>query len=67
MNMVKRFDIEPLIRQAWLDRPTDRRTEHHVLAFYGELSKSRPELLAFRSSGDKYQTLKSVLRDLIDK
>lgn len=63
--MPKRSDLEPAIRQEWLKRSPDRRTENDILAFYGELQQNRPDLLSFRASGDKYQVLKSVLRNLI--
>lgn len=64
--MVKRSELEPLIRQEWLKRPTNRRTENDILAFYGVLQHDRPDLLSFKASGDKYQALKSILSDLID-
>jgi hypothetical protein len=65
--MVKRSDLEPLIIQEWLKRPRDQRTDSEVLMFYGELSQRRPDLLRFRASGDKYQHLKSILRNLIER
>jgi hypothetical protein len=65
--MAKRADLEPRIRAEWMKRPVGQRTETDVLMFYGELSQTRPDLLAFRVSGDKYQHLKSILRDLIDR
>ncbi len=64
--MAKRSDLEPLIRQEWLKRPADRRTENDILAFYGLLQRERSDLLSFKASGDKYQVLKSILSDLID-
>jgi hypothetical protein len=65
--MPKRSDLEPLIRQEWLNRPIEDRTENNVLAFYGDLQQRRPDLLSFRASGDKYQVLKSVLRNLVER
>lgn len=65
--MTKRSDLEPLIRQEWLKRPLQQRTENGVLTFYGELQQHRPDLLSFKASGDKYQVLKSVLRHLIER
>ena len=64
---MKRSDLEPLIIGEWLKRPLGSRTEHDVLAFYGQLQNARPDLLSFRASGDKYQTLKSILRNHIAK
>jgi hypothetical protein len=61
--MVKRADLEPLIIREWLKRPAGSRTEKDVILFYNELQRTRPDLLSFRASGDKYQVLKSILRD----
>jgi len=63
--MVKRSELEPLIVQEWLRRPDGQRTMKDVLAFHGYLTRERPDLLNFRSSGDKYQVLKSILKDHI--
>ena len=41
----------------WLQRPEEKRTENQVLVFYGDLEKTRPELLK-RGHGDPYQQLK---------
>lgn len=65
--MAKRSDLEPLIISEWLKRPPGQRTETDVLIFYGELSQRRPDLLSFRARGDKYQTLKSVLGNHIER
>lgn len=65
--MKKRADVEPLIVQEWLKRPDKERTENDVLVFYGYLRSHRPELLDFRASGDKYQTLQSILRYHIER
>lgn len=65
--MVKRADLEPEIRRLWMQRPADRRTGNDVLIFYNELARDRPDLLAFKASGDKYQVLKSVLHGLINE
>ena len=64
--MAKRADLEPLIIREWLKRPIGQRTEHDVLQFYGFITKNMPKLLSFRASGDKYQTLKSILHKVID-
>lgn len=63
--MVKRAQLEPLIIQQWLKRPETDRTEDNILQFYAELSQNNPHLLAFRYSGDKYQKLKSILKNFI--
>jgi len=65
--MTKRSDLEPLIIQEWLKRPVGKRTENDILQFHGFLQKNRPDLLSFRASGDKYQTLKSILRNVIER
>ena len=65
--MVKRADLEPEIRRLWVQRPSERRTGNDVLMFYNELSHDRPDLLAFKVSGDKYQVLKSILYGLINE
>lgn len=65
--MTKRADVEPEIRRLWMQRPADRRTGTDLLMFYNELARDRPDLLAFRASGDKYQVLKGVLRGLVDE
>ena len=62
--MVKRADLEPEIRRLWLERPTDRRRALDVLTFFGELQQKHPYLLSFRTSGDPYQVLKSILHGL---
>jgi hypothetical protein len=59
--MQRRADLEPLIIQEWLKRPSEQRTVTDVLIFYGQLSQKRPDLLNFRCSGDKYQVLHSIL------
>jgi hypothetical protein len=66
-TMQKRADLEPLIRRAWLTRPAGSRRENDVLVFYGWLQQERPDLLAFRAAGDKYQVLHTILRDLIER
>lgn len=63
--MVKRAELEPQIIQEWLKRPEVERTEDDILQFYAELSQDNPHLLAFRYSGDKYQMLKSILKNFI--
>ncbi|WP_156773355.1 hypothetical protein [Chlorobaculum parvum] len=64
---MKRAEVEPQIVQEWLKRPDNERTENDVLKFYGYLCSNRPELLSFRASGDKYQTLMSILRHHIER
>lgn len=65
--MARRADLEPLIIREWLARPLDRRKEADILAFYGYLQQNRPDLLSFRASGDKYQVLKSILRNHVER
>ena len=64
--MVKRADLEPQIVSEWLKRPAGKRTEKDILVFYGDIVQSKPYLLSFRASGDKYQHLKSILRHHIE-
>lgn len=64
--MAKRADLDPEIRQLWMQRPEGARKEMDVLTFYTELQKQNPRLLSFRSHGDKYQTLKTILYGLIE-
>jgi hypothetical protein len=52
--------------ELWWDRPRGKRTEHDVLAFYGELERLHPELLS-RRVGDPYQNLKSDLVGYIEE
>ena len=65
--MAKRADLEPQIVTEWLKRPAGKRTGMDVVLFYSELSKCKSPLLSFRTSGDKYQALKSILRNHIDR
>jgi hypothetical protein len=66
--MAKRADLEPLIIREWLrQQPTGHRSEGEIFAFYGRLQKEKPHLLAFRASGDKYQVLKTILRNHIER
>ncbi|GAB3091414.1 hypothetical protein GCM10027159_05140 [Lysobacter terrae] len=66
--MARRSDLEPRIIQEWLrQQPAGRRTEDEILGFFGRLQQHNPDLLAFRSSGDKYQTLKTILRNHIER
>ncbi len=65
--MVKRSELEPLIVSEWLKRPPGQRTGGDVLAFYGELSRRRPDLLAFRAHGDKYQHMHVILHHHIER
>ena len=66
--MAKRSDLEPLIVREWLrQQPAGKRTEDEILGFYGRLQKENSPLLAFRTSGDQYQTFKTILRDYIER
>jgi len=66
--MVKRSDVEPLIIQEWLQQqPAGQRNEGEILSFHGRLQRDSPHLLAFRASGDKYQVLKTILRNHIER
>lgn len=60
--MQRRSELEPLIVAEWMKRPTGKRTENDVPVFCGHFESKRPDLLAFRASGDKYQALKSIFR-----
>lgn len=60
--MTKRSELEPEIVREWLKRPPEHRSAGDILEFYGRLKDQRPDLLAFRATGDKYQVLKSILR-----
>ena len=48
---------QPELLHLWLQRSEQERTENQVLAFYGQLVRTRPELLK-RGHGDPYQQLK---------
>lgn len=50
----------------WRKRPAGKRREHDVLAFYGEMERSHPELLN-RRGGDPYQNLLTDLADNIEE
>lgn len=66
--MAKRSDLEPAIIQEWLEkRPVGQRTEGEILSFYGRLQQEKPHLISFRASGDKYQVLKTILRNHIER
>ncbi len=63
---MKISDAGPRIRNEWLKRPEDKRTENDVLVFYRELEKNRPGLLSFPYGGpDRYQYMHVILRGLI--
>lgn len=65
--MPKREELELRIIQRWLKRPVGQRRMNDVLLFYAELEHYHPELLDFRYPGaDKYQAMKSILRDHIE-
>lgn len=63
--MQKRSDLEPYIVEEWLKRPESKRTGNDVLEFHGYLSKHKSTLLGFKCKGDKYQFLKTILRNHI--
>jgi hypothetical protein len=63
---VKDAERRARLIQLWLLRPPGKRTENDVLAFYGELERTRPKLLS-RAHGDPYQQLKVDLRDYIER
>lgn len=65
--MVKLAELEPLIITEWLKRPDTNRTENDILIFHSELEQNQPHLLSFRYSGDKYQRLKSIVKNHIVK
>lgn len=65
--MVKRADLEPQIISQWLKRPAGKRKDIDVLLFYGELSKDYRISCRSGASGDKYQHLKSILRNHIER
>lgn len=65
--MVMRADLERLIVQEWIRRPAGERKEGDVLIFYSHLAQHRPDLLAFRASGDKYQLLHTILRHHMER
>jgi len=52
------------IRQLWVQRAEDKRSESDVLMVHGELTREHPELLN-GGHGDSYQHLKSDLRRLV--
>jgi hypothetical protein len=46
----------------WLQRPKEQRTDNHVLEFYIDLEKNKPELLPMvKGSKDQYQVLYALL------
>jgi hypothetical protein len=57
---MKDRERQALVRDLWLRRPADKRTENDVLMFYGEIKDARPELLK-RGRGDPYQHLMADL------
>jgi hypothetical protein len=57
----RRAQLIPL----WLQRPAGKRTETDVLVFYGELTRTRPDLL--HGAGDQYQQLQSDLCGHIER
>jgi hypothetical protein len=61
MNKAER---EAELRQLWQQRPVEQRTAVDVLAFYTWVQQNRAYLF-YGTSGDPYQTLKSVLRGQI--
>lgn len=66
--MANLSDLEPLIIQEWLTRKrAGQRTEDDIFSFYGQLEKEKSKLLSFRALGDKYQMLKTILRNHIER
>ncbi len=66
--MIKQKEAQVGILQEWLKRPIEKRRESDILPFYGYLQQNRPDLLSFRfRGGDKYQLLKSFLRNFINR
>ncbi len=63
--MASRKELDPQIIAKWLRRPKSKRTSIDVLSFYGDLKKNHPKPLTFRSKGDKYQTLRVILKNHI--
>jgi hypothetical protein len=58
---MKKEDRERELIRLWQQRPKDKRTGNDVLAFYGEIYASHPELLGPPRYGDPYQQLQSTL------
>lgn len=54
-------ELTPLIVAEWRRWPDGQMRGRDVLPFYQYLKQERPELLAFRCVGDKYQRLKAIL------
>ena len=65
--MTKRSELEPRIITEWLRRSPERRCEGDVLDFYLDLERNDPELLSFQYPGDKYQAIKSIIRNHVKK
>jgi len=66
--MAKLSDLEPLIIEEWLKRqPAGQRTENEIFSFHGQLEKEKSKLLSFRTPTDKYQMLKTILRNHIER
>jgi hypothetical protein len=61
---MKDKERQALVLSLWLQRPADKRTSNELLVFYGEMERTRPELLK-RGHGDPYQQLKADLRGYV--
>ena len=61
---MKDQERKALLLSVWLQRPADKRTSRDLFVFYGEIERTRPELLK-RGHGDPYQQLKVDLRGYI--
>ena len=61
---MKDQERKALVLALWLQRQADKRTSHDLLVFYGEIERTRPELLK-RGHGDPYQQLKVDLRGYV--
>jgi hypothetical protein len=52
-------DAEKAAYSIWVNWPKKKESQNIILAleFYTHLEKTRPDVLKFRCSGDKYQTI----------
>ena len=64
--MTRRDEHKAQILSLWTKRPDGKRTEHDVLAFYGEMERDFPRLLN-RRDGDPYQNLRRDLKGQIEE
>ena len=59
--MTKRSELEPLLIAEWKQWSKEDVSIRRVMHFFAYLQNEKPELLAFRAKGDKYQVLKVIL------